>query len=152
MPRKVLEWIKCLDLAQQALLIIFSQTTTTRLSKELLACIWPDTHSKKQKSNPVLVHGLLSSSASKCEFFVCFFFTCDWLLFPPPPPPPPPVPPPVPPPPALLGCWWLAISAILLSICSKRSRIDILNWLSDRKGRGGEREDRSVKNYSQTLR
>lgn len=67
---------------------------------------------------------------------VMWLFTCDWLLLlpPPPPPPPPPVPPPVPPPapplPALLDCWWLAISAILLSICSKRSRIDILNWLS----------------------
>lgn len=61
-------------------------------------------------------------------------FTCDWLLLPPPPLPPPPLVPPAPPPapplPALLCCWWLAISAILLSICSKRSRIDILNWLS----------------------
>lgn len=68
-------------------------------------------------------------------------FTCDWLLLPAPPPPqpppppapPPPVPPPAPPLPALLDCWWLAISAILLSICSKRSRIDILNWLSGQK-------------------
>lgn len=48
MPLKVLEWIKCLDLAQQALLIIFSQTTTTRLSKELLGCNWPDTTSHTQ--------------------------------------------------------------------------------------------------------
>lgn len=48
MPLKVLEWIKCLDLAQQALLIIFSQTTTTRLSKELLGCNWPDTTSRTQ--------------------------------------------------------------------------------------------------------
>lgn len=55
MPLKVLEWIKCLDLAQQALLIIFSQTTTTRLSKELLACVWPDTHSKTQNSRSLLV-------------------------------------------------------------------------------------------------
>lgn len=59
MPLKVLEWIKCLDLAQQALLIIFSQTTTTRLSKELLACIWPDTHSNNQKRNSMSVHGVL---------------------------------------------------------------------------------------------
>lgn len=59
MPLKVLEWIKCLDLAQHALLIIFSQTTTTRLSKELLACIWPDTHSKNQKRNSMSVRGLL---------------------------------------------------------------------------------------------
>lgn len=80
MPRKVLEWIKCLDLAQQALLIIFSQTTTTRLSKELLACIWPDTHSKKQKSNSVLVHELLSSSAAKCELF--FFLPVTDCCFP----------------------------------------------------------------------
>lgn len=54
MPLKVLEWIKCLDLAQQALLIIFSQTTTTRLSKELPACIWPDTHCQTQQNKTLL--------------------------------------------------------------------------------------------------
>lgn len=131
MPLKVLEWIKCFDLAQQALLIIFSQTTTTRLSKELLACIWPETHSNTQKRSSLSLreplynqlYGVMQRNVG---------FTCDWLLFPP--PPPPPVTPPVPPLPALLDCWWLAISAILLSICSKRSRIDILNWLSNKRG------------------
>lgn len=131
MPLKVLEWIKCLDLAQQALLIIFSQTTTTRLSKELLACIWPETHSNTQKRSSLsLCEPLYSQLYGVMQRNVGF--TCDWLLFPP--PPPPPVTPPVPPLPALLGCWWLAISAILLSICSKRSRIDILNWLSNKRG------------------
>ncbi len=67
-------------------------------------------------------------------------------LPPPPPPPPPPVPPPAPPLPALLGCWWLAISAILLSICSKRSKIDILNWLSRQTAghRGTRQHTRSI--------
>lgn len=55
MPLKVLEWIKCLDFAQQALLIIFSQTTTTRLSKELLACVWPVIHLKIQRQQMALV-------------------------------------------------------------------------------------------------
>lgn len=74
MPLKVLEWIKCLDLAQQARLIIFSQTTTTRLSKELLACICSDTHSNNQKRNSRLVHGLLYN-----QYFcsIMWVFTCD---------------------------------------------------------------------------
>lgn len=149
MPLKVLEWIKCLDFAQQALLIIFSQTTTTRLSKELLACVWPDTHLHTQTRKSLLAilqhekksfhshqqHNVLAlwSDCLHTQHVspVMWCSTCVWVLLPPPPPPPvPPVPPPAPPLPALLGCWWLAISAILLSICSKRSRIDILNWLS----------------------
>lgn len=55
-----------------------------------------------------------------------------------PPPAPLPLPPPLPPPlPACLCCWEPVISAILLSICSSRSRMDILNWLSRaEQGRG----------------
>ena len=52
--------------------------------------------------------------------------TWAWL-----PPLPLPVPPPLLPPPLpCLCCWDPVISAILLSICSSRSRMDILNWLS----------------------
>ena len=36
----------------------------------------------------------------------------------------------LPPPTPCLCCWEPVISAILLSICSSRSNIDILNWLS----------------------
>lgn len=47
------------------------------------------------------------------------------------PPCPLPVPPALLPPPLpCLCCWDPVISAILLSICSRRSRMDILNWLS----------------------
>lgn len=79
-------------------------------------------------------NNIVSQSHSTMICLEMWIVTCDWLLVPPPPPPPPapPVPPPAPPLPAPPGCWWLAISAILLSICSKRSRIDILNWLSGR--------------------
>lgn len=52
--------------------------------------------------------------------------TWAWL-----PPFPVPLPPPLLPPPLpCLCCWDPVISAILLSICSRRSRMDILNWLS----------------------
>lgn len=36
----------------------------------------------------------------------------------------------LPPPTPCLCCWEPVISAILLSICSSRSNMDILNWLS----------------------
>ena len=67
MPLKVLEWIKCLDLAQQALLIIFSQTTTTRLSKELLACVWPDAHLNTQKDHVTTPCSLTRTKEIICQ-------------------------------------------------------------------------------------
>jgi hypothetical protein len=52
--------------------------------------------------------------------------TWAWL----PPFPFPLLPPLLPPPLVCLCCWEPVISAILLSICSSRSSMDILNWLS----------------------